>query len=184
MWVSISSWSSRWEVMYFGIYDTVVSFTEYCFSKMSIFSFHITSWWIGQSFFFHVSFFVSSEIYRSLCHLISSVFSKKPPSDIWVWCATHLPYPDCVKCYAGSQGNQRTMLEVWLKSRPIFGRLPKVVFFLWFLLCINSVSFQLEDLVTFITSKFQTCQGLVVIWDLTISLVSVHLASFNCMFSI
>jgi len=53
---------------------------------------------------------------------------KKPPSDIWVWCATHLPYPDCVKCYAGSQGNQRTMLEVWLKSRPIFGRLPKVVF--------------------------------------------------------
>jgi hypothetical protein len=66
--------------MYFGIYDAVVNFTEYYFSKIPILVSTLHLGGLASLFFFHVTFFVPSKIYRSLCHLISYFcVLKKPP---------------------------------------------------------------------------------------------------------
>ena len=71
--------------------------------------------------------FFPCKINRSLSHLISHSLKTK-----CIISEYHLPsfqsFYALFQCYADLQGSSFTMLEVQIKSRPISGRLPKVVF--------------------------------------------------------
>jgi hypothetical protein len=71
--------------------------------------------------------FFPCKIYRSLPHLI--LYSLKENCIISDYnLPPFQPFYGLFQCYADLQGSGFTMLEVRIKSRPISGRIPKVVF--------------------------------------------------------